>query len=115
MEIEEILKRRDIARVKDALAEVHREKAFSLADSEYIKEERERAARLHARHIALISLILPEVEVDPESITGLDYHLARAFRASVDKCTELSLPADDFYRYVVDELNRIVRSLCNSR
>ncbi|MGK0548819.1 MAG: hypothetical protein ABWU84_04185 [Pyrobaculum sp.] len=116
MDILEILKTRDEARIKEALAEVHKQKAFSLADSEFVKEEWENAARLHAHHIALISYILPpNVEADPESITGKDYRLAVAFQVALKTCSEIPPPpGDEFYKLVVEELNRLARSLCSS-
>jgi hypothetical protein len=107
-----ILKRGDPEEIKRALAEVHRQKAFSLADSEYFKEELENAAKLHAHHIALISKIMPDIEVDPESITGLDYRLAKAFREGVEKCGEVPPVEDKFFKLVVEELNRLIKALC---
>jgi hypothetical protein len=107
-----ILKRGDPEEIKKALAEVHRQKAFSLADSEYFKEELENAARLHAHHIALISRIMPEAEPDPESVTGLDYRLAKAFREGVEKCGEVPPVEDKFFRSVIEELNRLIKALC---
>jgi hypothetical protein len=115
VDVLEVLRRRDPSLARSALAEVHRQKAFSLADAEYSKEELERAARLHAHHIALMSIILPEVEVDPESVTGIDYGLAKAFREAWERCADIPPPVDEFYRVVVEELNRLSRSLCSSR
>jgi len=113
VDVAAILKRGDPEEIKRALAEVHRQKAFSLADSEYFKEELENAAKLHAYHIALISKIMPDIEVDPESITGLDYRLAKAFREGVEKCGAVP-PMEDkfFFRLVVEELNRLIKALC---
>lgn len=110
-----MLRRRDPSLAQSALAEVHRQKAFSLADAEYSREELERAAKLHAHHIALMSLVLPKVEVDSESVTGLDYRLAKAFQEAWESCADIPLFGDDFYRIVVEELNRLSRSLCSSR
>ena len=112
MDIVAILKRGTPEDVRRALAEVHRQKAFSLADSEYVAEELENAARHHAHHIALISRIMPDVETDPESVTGLDYRLAKAFREGVEKCGEVPPVEDRFFKLVVDELNRLIRALC---
>jgi len=113
VDLVEILKKGNVDDVKRALAEVHKQKAFSLADAEYIKEELKNAAKYHAYHIALISRIMPEVDVDPESVTGLDYRLAKAFREGVEKCVELPPVEDNFFAVVVEELNRIIRSLCS--
>lgn len=114
MDIVEVLKRKNPEEVRRALVEVHRAKAFSLADAEYVAEELEKAARLHAYHIALMSLIAPEVEVDPDSVTGLDYRLARSFQEGLAKCAELpGVVEDGFYRVVLEELNRIIRSVCS--
>ncbi len=112
MDVVTILRRGDLEEVRRALAEVHRQKTFSLADSEYVAEEVENAARYHAYHIALISKIMPDVEVDPESVTGLDYRLARAFREGVEKCNEIPPVEDKFFKLVVEELNNIIRALC---
>lgn len=114
MDIVNVLKSGDVELVRAALAEVHKLKAFSLADSEFLKEEWGNAARLHAHHIALMSRVLSDVEVDPESITGRDYVLAKAFREAETKCATLSVDVEDeFYRVVVEELNRLVRLLCS--
>ena len=112
MDVVAVLRRGGPEEVRGALAEVHRQKAFSLADSEYIKEELENVAKLHAYHIALISKIMPDIEVDPESITGLDYRLAKAFREGVEKCGEVPPVDDKFFRMVVEELNRLIKALC---
>lgn len=112
MDIVEILRKRDINEIKNALIEVHRQKAFSLADSEYLSDERKNAARYHAYHLALISQILPDVETDVESITGLDYRLAKAFREGIERCNEIPHVEEEFYKIVVNELNRIIRTLC---
>lgn len=112
MDVLEILRRRDVEAARAALAEVHRQKAFALADAEYFKHELKTAARLHAHHIALSSLLLPEAEVDEESITGLDYKLAKRFREHAEKCAALPPVEDDFFKDVVDELNDLIRRLC---
>jgi len=108
-----ILRRGDPREIREALAEVHRQKSFALADSEYFKEELKNAARYHAYHIALMSVILPEVEVDEDSVTGLDYRLAKAFREATQRCGGLSVAVkDEFFKMVVEELNALLRSLC---
>jgi len=108
-----ILRRGDPREIREALAEVHRQKSFSLADSEYFREELKSAARYHAYHIALMSAILPEVEVDEDSVTGLDYRLAKAFKEAVRRCQGLSIAVEDeFFKMVVEELNALLSSLC---
>jgi hypothetical protein len=111
----EVLVRGSAGEITSALSEIHRQKALSLADSELVREERERAARYHAYHIALISRVMPEVETAPDSITGVDYRLARLFREGVERCSELPRVEDDFYKAVVEELNSIIRDICSRR
>jgi hypothetical protein len=112
MDVVAVLRRGDPEEVRRALAEVHRQKTFSLADSEYVAEELGNAAKYHAYHIALISRLMPDIETDPESITGLDYRLAKAFREGVEKCGEVPPVDDKFFRLVVEELNRLIKALC---
>ncbi|MEM1902105.1 MAG: hypothetical protein QXK71_00390 [Pyrobaculum sp.] len=113
MDIVSVLKSRDLEKIKEALVEVHKAKAFSLADSEYIEKELENAARYHAYHIALISSLIYDVEVDLESITGRDYLLAKSFREAESKCELLSIDTgDEFYKTVVEELNNLLSTLC---
>lgn len=109
MEVVEILRKRDVERAVGMLREIHRQKTYALARSALGE-----SAKLHAHHIALLSIAMPEVEVVEDSITGVDYRLAKLFRESVEKCVGLPADGDDFYSSVVRELNSLVDFLCSS-
>ncbi|MFN3804314.1 MAG: hypothetical protein ACK4SY_04605 [Pyrobaculum sp.] len=107
-----ILKSGNKDEVLSALTEVHRHKAAVLATFEHSPEGLKAAARLHAYHLALASVILPDVEIDEESVTGLDYRLAKLFRDGAKRCEKITVTGDDFYGVVVEELNELISSLC---
>ncbi|MFN7105097.1 MAG: hypothetical protein ACK4M3_00680 [Pyrobaculum sp.] len=111
-DIVKILKGGDKNEVLDALTEVHRRKAAVLAASEYSPGGLKAAAKLHAYHLALASVILPDVEIGEEGVTGLDYHLAKLFRDCAKRCEKIATKGDEFYGVVVEELNELISSLC---
>lgn len=113
MDIVAILKKGDAREVAEALAEIHREKSFALADTEFDPSARKTAAMYHAYHIALMSVIVPEVKTEENSVTGRDYSLAKAFREKWATCGEIPQPQDEFYRMVVEKLNALIKRLCS--
>lgn len=107
----DVLRRRDPEAARALLAEVHREKAFSMADLEAGVEAD--IALYHAYHVALLSLVQGgEVEVEPDSITGLDFALAVKFAQALGACGRIEGSFDEFFTQVVQHLNRLAASLC---
>ena len=114
--IVEALAKRDLEEARRLLAEVHREKTFLLADYYLGRDVMGEAARLHALHIALISLIYSEVKAG--GLTGLDLALASSFAEARARCGRVEAPRApgelaDFYDRVAEELNKLLERLCS--
>lgn len=111
------LARRDQAAARALLSEVHRHKAFYLSDYYYgLKSALADAAKLHAYHIALMSL-LGLGEPGP-SITGIDAELAKEFSRALSTCSEIAARQygeglGEFFAEVVKELNSLSKELCS--
>ncbi|MFB6490476.1 MAG: hypothetical protein TU35_004360 [Thermoproteus sp. AZ2] len=111
------LARRDQAAARALLSEVHRQKAFHLSDYYYgLKDALADAARLHAYHIALMSVI--GLGEPGPGVTGIDAELAKALSQSLATCSEISgrqygEGLGEFFAEVVKELNSLVRELCS--
>lgn len=105
------LRMRDLEKARALLADVHREKAFAMADAEIGKEVD--IALYHAYHLALLSLIYRgEAEVESDSVTGLDYLIARRFAQALDSCGRVEGQFDEFFSQVASHLNRLLAALC---
>ncbi|MGC8974422.1 MAG: hypothetical protein ACP5KY_09545 [Thermoproteus sp.] len=110
------LARGDAEEARRLLAEVHREKTYVLGDHYLGRDAAGEAARLHALHIALLSLLYGRVEAG--GITGADLALASAFAKARADCGPVEPPQApeglaDLYRLVAEELARLARELCS--
>ncbi len=110
------LAKKDVEEAKRLLAEIHREKALLLGDYYLGVDVVGEVAKLHALHIALISLLYGEVEAG--GVTGLDLSLAASFSRAYANCGRVEPPAAldelaDFYKRVVEELNKLINSICS--
>lgn len=112
----EALARRDVEAARRLLADVHREKAYLLDDHYLGRDVADGAARLHALHIALISLLYGEAEAG--GVTGADLALASSFARARATCGPVEPPTApeglaDLYRAAARELSRLVEELCS--
>jgi len=114
-EVADVIRKRDYSRALELLREIHREKAFSMAEAEYGEFDVDKMAKYHAVHIALMSVVYDqEFDVDGESLTGIDYILSRAFTNSLKECREINININNFYNNVISYLNKLLRDLCTT-
>ncbi|MEL9990439.1 MAG: hypothetical protein QXP98_01185 [Thermoproteus sp.] len=115
-EVVEVLAAKDVARAKALLKRIHDEKTFVLADYYIGGDVLDEAARLHALHIALLSMF---VKGSAGGVTGIDLLLAGAFSEALAGCRDVEPPRGlqgdlaKFYSTAVEALNGLLRRLCS--